>query len=173
MSDDFEENVVSLFQRLLPVLTSIIFMLLAYIPVNLSVFNNIRADLGLACIYFWMLHRPDLFGLGSIIVLGVVSAAISSALPGSGLLAYLVMYVCVYNTQKFFNAKPFVVVWYGFMALCLATLLVKWLVVSVFYGAFLPLSMLFFCYLIGVAMYPLISVVLAFMQNKFIQDDGL
>ena len=66
MRDDFEENVVSLFQRLLPILTSIVFMLLAYIPINLAMFNNIRPDLGLACIYFWMLHRPDLFGLTSI-----------------------------------------------------------------------------------------------------------
>ncbi len=173
MRDDFEENVVSLFQRLLPILTSIVFMLLAYIPINLAMFNNIRPDLGLACIYFWMLHRPDLFGLTSIVVLGIANAAISSAILGSGFLAYLVMYVLIYNTRKFFNAKPFVVVWYGFMALCLSTLLVKWLVVSFFYSTFLPLSMLIFCYLIGVALYPLVSVVLGAVQNKFIQSDGL
>ena len=98
---------------------------------------------------------------------------ISSALPGASLLAYLTMYVLLYNTQKFFNAKPFVVIWYGFIALSLATLIVKWLVVSIYYSTFLPLSMLMFCYLIGVAVYPLVSAVLAFVQNKFIQDEGL
>ena len=148
-------------------------MLLSYIPINVSIFNNIRPDLGLACIYFWMLHRPDLFGVTEIVFLGVINGAISSALPGAGLLAYLVMYVLVYNTQKFFNAKSFVVIWYGFMALALSTLLIKWMVVSVYYSQFLPVSMLMFSYFIGVALYPLMSIVLAFVQNKFIQDDGL
>lgn len=173
MSDDFDEKVVTLFQRLLPFMTSVLFMLLSYIPINVSIFNNIRPDLGLACIYFWMLHRPDLFGVTEIVFLGVINGAISSVLPGAELLAYLVMYVLVYNTQKFFNAKSFVVIWYGFMALALSTLLTKWMVVSVYYSQFLPISMLMFSYFIGVALYPLMSIVLAFVQNKFIQDDGL
>ena len=87
--------------------------------------------------------------------------------------AYLLMYVLVYNTQKFFYAKPFIVVWYGFMALSLAAIMVKWLVVSIFYSQFLPLSMVVFSFLISAALYPLLSVVLAFVQNRFIQDDGL
>jgi len=124
MSDDFDEKVVTLFQRLLPFMTSVVFMLLSYIPINVSIFNNIRPDLGLACIYFWMLHRPDLFGLSEIVFLGLINGAISSALSGAGVFAYLVMYVLVYNTQKFFNAKSFVVIWYGFIAVALGTLLV-------------------------------------------------
>lgn len=173
MNEDFDENVASFFQRSLPLASSAIFLLLAYIPLNVAVFNNIRPDLGLICIYFWMLHRPDLFGLVSIVILGLLSSAVSSALPGASLFAYLTLYVLIYNTQKFFNAKPFVVIWYGFMALSLTTLLVKWLVVSIYYSRFLPLSMLIFGYLIGVALYPLVSMILAFIQNRFIQDEGL
>ena len=173
MSEDFEERVISVFQRLLPIITSVVLMLLSYLPVNFSILTIVRPDLALACVYFWMLHRPDLFGLTSIVVLGIVDGAVSSAVPGAGLLLYLTMYVLVYNTQKFFNAKPFVMVWYGYMALCLAALLIKWLVVSVYYAKFLPISMLVFGYLIGVALYPVISLILAFVQNKFIQDDGL
>ena len=173
MNEEFNENVVPLFQKSLPLISSIVVLLLAYLPINMALFNNMRSDLGLACIYFWVLHRPDLFNLASIVVLGFVDMVISSALPGAGLLAYLTMYLLLYNTQKFFNAKPFVVIWYGFMALSLITMLVKWLVVSIYYSSFLPLSVLIFTYLIGVALYPLISIVLAFVQNQFIQDEGL
>ena len=172
MNEDFDENVVPFFQKSLPLISSAVLLLLAYIPLNLSMFNNVRPDLGLLCIYFWMLHRPDLFGLASIVVLGVLSAAISSALSGICLLSYLVLYVLIYNTQKFFYAKPFVVVWYGYMALTLATVLVKWLIASVYYRQFLPLSVLMFSYFIGVALYPLISMILAFIQNKFIQEES-
>ncbi len=173
MNDDFNENVVPLFQKSLPLISSIVVLLLAYLPINMALFNNMRPDLGLVCIYFWVLHRPDLFNLASIVVLGLVDMVISSALPGASLLAYLTMYLLLYNTQKFFNAKPFVVIWYGFMALSLITMLIKWLVVSIYYADFLPLSVLIFTYLIGVAVYPLISIILAFVQNQFIQDEGL
>lgn len=173
MNEDFNENVVPLFQKSLPLISSIVVLLLAYLPINMALFNNMRPDLGLVCIYFWVLHRPDLFNLASIVVLGLVDMVISSALPGASLLAYLTMYLLLYNTQKFFNAKPFVVIWYGFMALSLITMLIKWLVVSIYYADFLPLSVLIFTYLIGVAVYPLISIILAFVQNQFIQDEGL
>lgn len=173
MNEEFNESVVSVVQKLLPLISSIIILLIAYLPINMALFNNIRPDLGLACIYFWILHRPDLFNLTSIVILGVVDMLISSALPGASLFAYLTMYLLLYNVQKFFNAKPFVVIWYGFIALSLATLVVKWLVVSVYYSSFLPFSVLIFTYLIGVALYPLVSMVLAFVQNQFIQDEGL
>ena len=125
------------------------------------------------CIYFWMLHRPDLFGISTVVIMGIVSSVISSSVIGCSLIAYLVMYVLIYNTQKLFNAKSFDVVWYGFMMLCLVSMLVKWIVVSVYYNEFLPLSMLMFGYLIGIVLYPVVSIVLAFIQNRFIQDDGL
>ena len=173
MSEDFDEKVVTHFQKSLPLLTSIVFLVLAYLPLNFGIFYNVRPDFGLMCIYFWMLHRPDLIGIGTIVLMGVVNMFISSAVVGASLIAYLVMYVLIYNTQKLFNAKPFVVIWYGFMALCFCSLFVKWLVVSVYYNAFLPLSMLMLSYLIGIVLYPLVSMVLAYIQNKFIQDDGL
>lgn len=173
MNEDISENIVSFLQKALPLISSAMILFLAYIPVSMPILNNVRPDLGLICIYFWILHRPDLFNLVSIVLLGLWDMTISSALPGSGLFAYLTLYVLLYNTQRFFNAKPFVVIWYGFMALSLAVLLIKWLVVSIYYGQFLPLSMLMFGYLIGAALYPLVSAVLAFIQNKLIQDEGL
>ena len=88
MSEDFEERVISVFQRLLPIITSVVLMLLSYLPVNFSILTIVRPDLALACIYFWMLHRPDLFGLTSIVVLGIVDGAVSSAVPPT--VAYLV-----------------------------------------------------------------------------------
>ena len=173
MSEDFDEKVVTHFQRSLPIITSVAFLLLAYLPLNLGFFYNIRPDFGLMCIYFWMLHRPDLFGLWAIVIMGCVASIISSSVVGCIFIAYLVMYTLLYNTQKLFNAKSFVVVWYGFIALSLVSMLVKWIVVSIYYNEFLPISMLVFGYLIGVVLYPIVSLVLAFIQNKFIQDDGL
>ena len=173
MSEDFDEKVISHFQKSLPIIISVVLSLLAYVPLNFDFFYNVRPDFGLMCIYFWMLHRPDLFGIMAIVVMSLVLSIISSSVMGCIFVAYLIMYVLVYNTQKLFNAKSFVVVWYGFIAFSLISMLVKWIVVSVYYNEFLPISMLMFGYLMGVVLYPMVSIVLAFVQNTFIQGDGI
>ena len=109
MSKEFDENVVPFFQKSLPLLSSVFFLLISYFPSNFTFFGSVKSDFGLICIYFWMLHRPDLFNLFSAVALGVIDVAISSGIPGACLLSYLLMYILVYNTQKYFNAKSFVV----------------------------------------------------------------
>ena len=171
MSDDLDENINSLFQRLLPLLSSVFLVLLSYLPLNSLFLNTIHPAIGLICGYFWLVHRPDLFNLWSICCLGLVDDVISAAPMGSSIFAMLVLYVLTNAASKFLTAKPFVVLWYGFIALSLGTLLLRWLVVSVYYSRFLPLGVLFFSYLITVFCYPLISLLLAFVQNRLIQDD--
>lgn len=171
MSDDLDENINSLFQRLLPLLSSVFLVLLSYLPLNFLFFNTIHPAIGLICGYFWLVHRPDLFNLWSICCLGLVDDVISAAPMGSSIFAMLVLYVLTNAASKFLTAKPFVVLWYGFVALSLGTILLRWLVVSVYYSRFLPLGVLFFSYLITVFCYPLVSLLLAFVQNTLIQDE--
>ena len=102
MSEDLDENITSLFQRLLPFMSSVLLLLISYIPLDFSVFNNIRPSIGLICVYFWMLHRPDLFNLWSVYFLGVIDDIISSAPFGSNIFAMLLLYVLITNTSRFF-----------------------------------------------------------------------
>lgn len=171
MSDEFEENIASLFQKILPLLSSLILLFISYVPLEFSLFNNIRPVVGMICVYYWMLHRPDLFNLWSVYTLGLIDDVISSSPFGSNIFALLLLYILINNTSKFFNAKPFVVTWYGFCLLSLVTLMARWLLVSVYYSQFLPLSMMLFAYLVTIAAYPLISLILAFIQNNLIQDE--
>lgn len=171
MAQELDENFTSFFQRLLPFLTSVILVLFSYVPLDVIFFNSIRPAIGIICVYFWLQHRPDLFNLWSVFGLGLIDDVISSSPLGSNIFELLLMYVLVNNTSRFLNAKPFIVLWYGFVVLSLVTVLSRWLVVSVYYGQFLPLSMLFFSYTVTIAVYPLISLLLAFVQNHLIQDD--
>lgn len=171
MSEEFEENIASLFQKILPLLSSLILLFISYVPLEFSLFNNIRPVVGMICVYYWMLHRPDLFNLWSVYTLGLVDDVISSSPFGSNIFALLLLYILINNTSKFFNAKPFVVTWYGFCLLSFVTLMARWLLVSVYYSQFLPLSMMLFAYLVTIAAYPLISLILAFIQNNLIQDE--
>ncbi|MBE6448284.1 MAG: rod shape-determining protein MreD [Alphaproteobacteria bacterium] len=172
MSDELNENILSLFQRLLPFLTSVLLLFLSYVPIDFLLLNSIRPAVGLMCAFFWLQHRPDLFNLGTVFLLGLIDDLISMAPLGSNAFEMLLMYVLVNNTSRLFNAKPFVVLWYGFAILSLVAMLGRWLVVSVYYSQFLPLSMLLFSYMVTIAVYPFVSVLLAFVQNNLIKEEG-
>ena len=171
MSEDIDENITSLFQRILPLASSILLLMISYIPLDFSLFNNIRPAIGIICVYFWVNHRPDLFNLWSAYFLGLLDDIISAAPFGSNILALLVLYVLITNTSRFINAKPFIVTWYWFALLSLVTMLARWLVVSVYYSQFLPLTILGFSYLVTAAAYPLVSLLLAYIQNRWIQEE--
>ena len=53
----------------------------------------------------------------------------------------------------------------------LVAMLGRWLVVSIYYSQFLPLLMMLFSYMVTIAAYPLLSLLLAFIQNHMIQDE--
>lgn len=166
-----DENIGVYLQRILPLLTSILLVLISYIPMDFSLVNNIRPAIGMICVYFWMIHRPDLFNLLSVYILGLFDDIISSVPMGSNIFALLVLYLLVNNLQRFFNGKPFIITWYGFATLSLATFFLKWLIVSIYYGQFLPVSIAFFSYLVTIAFYPFISLINAFVQNTLIRDE--
>lgn len=171
MSEDIDENITGLFQRILPLATSILLLMISYIPLDFSLFNNIRPAIGIICVYFWVIHRPDLFNLWSVYLLGLVDDIISASPFGSNIVALLVLYVLINNSSRFINAKPFIVTWYWFALLSLVTMLARWLLVSVYYSQFLPLTILSFSYLCTAAAYPLVSLLLAYIQNRWIQDE--
>ena len=172
MEENLQEEISVVFRRLLPLLSSLLFLLISYMPMNyLVVGANVKLMVGFICVYFWLLHRPDLFSLGSICVLGLFEDVLSSAPFGSNLFALLMLYVLVHNLSTFFNAKPFIFIWYGFAMLVFAVLFAKWLLISIYYSQFLPIMPILFSYLFTVAFYPLFSLINAFVQNAFIGDD--
>ena len=75
--------------------------------------------------------------------------------------------------SRFLSGKPFIITWYGFAIIALVVLFTKWLVLSIYYAKFLPLSIVGFSFMVTAAAYPFISLVLAFVQNNLIADEEL
>lgn len=171
MNEEWSENLASYFQRMLPLFCSLLMLFFSYVPLDLPISSHICPSVGMICAYFWLLHRPDVFNLFSVYVLGLVEDIISSAPIGSNIFAMLVMYLLVTNLSRFFNAKPFVIIWYGFALFSLVTFLSKWLLVSVYYSHFLPLTSVIFSYLMTAAVYPIFSIINVFVQNRLMTDE--
>lgn len=51
MSEELRENLAASLQKLLPLLTSIILVLMSYVPLNFAAANNLRPAVGLMCVF--------------------------------------------------------------------------------------------------------------------------
>ena len=147
------------------------FILLNYMPASLGGWIAIRPAVGMICVFYWVLNRPDLFNMFIVFLLGLVCDVISAIPMGADIVAYLVIYVMLNNFSSLFNNKPFVFVWCGFAFIFIVAILVKWLIVSIFYAEFLPLSQLFFTILFTVACYPIIGIVNDLLRKYLMNDE--
>ncbi|MBE6444639.1 MAG: rod shape-determining protein MreD [Alphaproteobacteria bacterium] len=171
MSQNLKENASLVIKNCLPFVVSVLVLLISFLPYNFFILKGVHVAVGISCVYFWLQHRPDLFNLWSAFGIGIIEDLISASPLGSNVFEVLLMYLLVNSTSRLFNAKPFIVLWYGFMALSLITLFSRWLIVSIYYSHFLPLSVLFFSYLVTIVLYPLLSLLMAAVQNKLIKED--
>lgn len=171
MNDSWGDSVRYYMLRMLPLFFSAVMLLLSYMPFNVLLPTRIHPAVGVICVYYWMLHRPDVFNLFSVFILGFLEDLLSAAPLGSNVFQLLILYVLISNWLKYFNGKPFEVMWIGFVPAALVSMLARWFAVSVYYGQFLPLDMLSFSFLITVAAYPIISLVNVFVQNKLMADE--
>ena len=171
MKEDWRETFLNRFYALLPLLFSVVLTALSYLPLRSSLADNARPSVGLMCVYFWLIYRPDLFNLGSVFILGIFIDIISSAPFGSSLLALLVMYLLVTNLIKYLNGRLFVVLWVGMAVLLAACLLIQWVAVSFYYTQPMPLLPIIFSYLLSLAFYPIVGGINALVLNIFLQDD--
>ena len=172
MNDDWSETLKAYLQSLMPLLSSILLVIFSFVPFNVVWDSNIHAAVACACVHYWLLHRPDVFNLFSVFILGLVEDALTSAPLGASILQLLILYVVVNNLLKYFNGKSFEVMWVGFVLCSFVAMFAHWFIVSVYYAAFLPFGLFFFTFLVTVCAYPLITLFNVFVQNKLMTDEA-
>ncbi|MDD4555900.1 MAG: hypothetical protein PHE89_01040 [Alphaproteobacteria bacterium] len=171
MKDLWNDNIKIHLQHMMPVFFSILFILMFFIPSYPFVAESIRPCISLICIYFWLINRPDIFGIPYVFMIALVEDFASSSPVGSDIFAILVLYAITTSIYKFVSNKPFNIVWCGFIFVAFITLVVKWLVVSIYYSQFLAFSNVFFTFLSTIAFYPIFSIINVYIHVYFMQED--
>lgn len=160
-------------KKILPLLCSVFFLLLIYIPIHIPLSPLFRPDVSMICIYFWVLYRKDLFGILSTVVLGIIADILSSSPDGLNIFTFMLVFTLSSTFGSYVNTKPFIISWVGFAIITLVSLLVKWLLVSIFYSSFLPFNGVITAYFATVFLYPLISRINIYVQNKFLAGEDI
>jgi rod shape-determining protein MreD len=171
MDESFSEILENQFKKAIPLLSSLVLLLLMYIPLPLPFLPFFKPNMGLICVFFWALYRQDLFNGLSVFALGLTADAMSTVPLGLNILIYLFVFVLCSLFGRYINMKPFVVNWVGFGVVSLVAFGLEWLIMSCYYRQFLALGGIFSGYAATVLLYPLFARLNMALQNRYLADD--
>jgi rod shape-determining protein MreD len=155
-------------RRLVPIGLTLVLILFAQTPTHVPGLTHTTPMYDLAAVYFWSIYRPDLMGYGAGFGLGLLEDLLTGAPLGTDSLTLLACQYVVFHQQKFFNAKPFGVMWAAFAVLALGAGLLKWLVIGIVSTSFTRFGDMVMSVLMTVAIYPIIAWLLAKAQMKLL-----
>jgi rod shape-determining protein MreD len=156
-------------RRFVPVGVTLVLMLFAMTPTYVPGLSHITPMYALMSVYFWSIYRPDLLGYGSTFAIGVLEDLLAGTPLGSGALILLLCQWIVLHQQKFFNNKPFGVMWLAFALVAAGASLLRWLCVGlVATSGFTPVTELLASYFMTVAIYPIVGWFLAKAHMKLL-----
>jgi rod shape-determining protein MreD len=156
-------------RKLVPFGVTLVLMLFSLTPTYIPGLSHITPLYALMAVYFWSIYRPDLLGYGPTFAIGILEDLLAGTPLGSGALILLLCQRLVFSQQKFFNNKPFGVVWLAFALVAAGASLLRWLCVGlVETSGFTPVGELAAAYFMTVAMYPVIGWCLAKAHMKLL-----
>jgi rod shape-determining protein MreD len=154
-------------RRSVPFGLTIFLLLFGLTPSHIPAFSAVGPMLTLMAVYFWAVYRPDAFGYGFAFAVGVAEDLLAGTPLGSTALVLMLCQWIVFNQQKFFNGRPFYVVWMAFCLVALGAAAIKWLAVGMFSPAgFVGPGPALMSAVMTMAVYPLVGWLLAKMQLK-------
>lgn len=132
---------------------------------DLVSFSSIGADLAnlpffLIAVYYWSLYRPTLLPVWLVFIAGFITDAVSGAPLGVSAALYVLVRWVIGQQRRYLAGQNFPVVWLGFMFVLAFSLLFQWVVIGLVNWRFSPPADLGGAFLCGVAIFPLINVVL-------------
>ncbi|MCB2107031.1 MAG: rod shape-determining protein MreD [Rhodobacteraceae bacterium] len=149
-------------RHFVPFGVTIFLLLFGLTPTHIPGFAPVSPMLTLMAVYFWAVYRPDAIGYGFAFAVGVVEDLLTGTPLGSSALVLMLCQWIVFRQQKFFNARPFFVVWLAFCLVALGAALLRWLAVGLFSeSGFVTPDQALMSAVMSMAIYPIIGWLLA------------
>ena len=171
MKESFREMTVNYLKTLIPFFSTLLLVLICFVPTHIPLSHFLRPDVGLACVYFWVLYHRDVFGLAALALLGIIVDTLSGTPLGVHIAVFVFVYLMTIYFGNLVNTKPFIVSWTGFAGVCLMALFIKGGILSLYHSKTVPILYVLMTYLATVLIYPLITKFNIFLYDKYLFDD--
>lgn len=140
-----------------PVVLAFLIVLFGTLPWPLPAAVPKPAILILAAVYYWVLHRPELFRPLAVFFLGLVQDLLSGGALGLNAFVLLLVHEAVRTQRKTLANKPFFVLWGAFAVIAAGAAIVTWICGSLYYVQLLWPETVIVQYLFSVALYPAVA----------------
>jgi len=152
----FGEKIDIAFRQALPFASAFLAALLMVTQTHVPFLNSVMPSLTLCVVYFWAVHRPELFGLFSAFVIGLIQDLLSGVPLGLMTLTLLLTQSGVASQSLFFRDKPFIVHWWGFAIVAAYAAILTWIVAAIVLGLVAPFSQVLISAILTILIFPLV-----------------
>jgi rod shape-determining protein MreD len=135
--------------------------------------GSITAPLLLMAIYYWAIYRPTLIPAWIAFAAGLLVDLISGIdTVGISALVFVIVRWVMTDQRRYFMGQSFLMIWIGFTIVEITALFVEWAVYGILGSGWLPLRPLYFSALMGVAVFPIVSMLLHMTHRILPQTQG-
>jgi rod shape-determining protein MreD len=152
----------------IPLLLTLIVVIFNIVPLRLPDYSLMAPDFVLMAVYYWTVHRPDLMRPWSVFVIGVIDDVLSGTPLGVNALVLLFAHWAIVSQHKVFRSQSFALLWCGFALVASGAKILMILSALVTgYGLGDP-SRLLMQYVLTVALYPIIALLMGRAQRALL-----
>ncbi len=152
-------------RSLIPVFTTLAFILVGVFVWPLPFIGDITPSLGLLAIYYWAIYRPDLFRPFVAFLLGILNDSIHFLPLGLSAFVFVGVYQLAFSHRRFFVGQIFYMLWSGFAFVAFLASAFTWSVLAFFSEETPALVPVFMQLLLTIAIFPLPAWILIRLQR--------
>lgn len=149
----------------LPVISAVLCALLGSLVWPLPYLGSVAPPLALMTVYYWSVHRPDLFRPGMAFAVGLLADVVSGMPLGLSALLFVAAQQAVLRLRRFMIGHSFFMAWTGFILTAFAVLLTQVAVLSLIRWQGIPLVPVLMQFLMATAIFPLLYWLLIGLQR--------
>lgn len=150
----------------LPFVTTLACTFLSVVAWPLPYLDAVAPPLGLIALYYWSVHRPDLFRPSMAFAIGLLNDIINFLPPGLSALLFVAAHQLIFRQRRFFTGHSFYMMWFGFILMIVVVMLAQWTGLSIIGGKAFPFFPVFMQVLLSCLIFPLPCWLLIRLQRN-------
>lgn len=154
---------------LVPAVLAWALVLAGLVPLHLPAFGAVAPALALMAVYYWGIHRPDLFPAILSFAIGLLQDLLSGGPVGLNALIFVLTHRIVLSQRRHFVSTTFLMLWWGFAMVALGAAILSWFAVSALTFAVVPLRPLLLQAAVTVGLFPLLAWGFILIQRSLLQ----
>jgi rod shape-determining protein MreD len=156
--------------NVLPIATTLLAALLSIEPLHIGGYAALTPSFTLMATFHWAIYRPDLLPALSLFVIGTVQDLLAGGLPGET--PVILCRAVVLRDPSYYAGRQFTVIWAAFTLVAFAAAAILWALHSLLSsGQFLDLRGPVFTAVLTIAVFPIVSFLLARSRRALIGAD--